>query len=147
MDRSHSVVANTKLLPTDDTMSGGFTHENFISEDTSVPAKRQNKDTFPILKTANDCNSLIRKTVRSTEVWKEIRNTIRDLWGDGTQSRYQGVLSIFKNGKLIPLWQMLTLQCYFYMVYIKIISSYREVTLQQVVRYCWLFSAFDNFSR
>ena len=44
------MVANTKLLPTDDTMSGGFTHENFISEDTSVPANRQNKDTSLFLK-------------------------------------------------------------------------------------------------
>ena len=60
----HSVVVNTKLIPTFVQCLVDF----LIKMPSHVPDNRQNQATFAILKTTNDYSSLIRWAIESTQL-------------------------------------------------------------------------------
>lgn len=60
----HSVVVNTKLIPTFVQCLVDF----LIKMPSHVPDNRQNQDTFAILKSTNDYSSLIRWAIESAQL-------------------------------------------------------------------------------
>ena len=122
------VVVNTKLLHTDDTMLGGFPYQNSITVDSFVPASRQNRDTSTTPKSTNYKHSFQRKFKK---------NIILNSWKDVTKSRYERSFRngdcFVRNGKQIPLFQMWTLYCNFWMVFLKEVVCTVVFVQQQVL--------------